>query len=149
MNIILVGALLLASHVSYASSVPAEHISTENAALQKEIDKKCVSGSVITEVSCIEKLQTEYQREGKFRGTTEYAATHYKAMDDNALYTLLGELIKLRKTARESGHMDNVDGELTKENYDLEINWIVKKLRDNGFVPPDSKPLDPRIRIIR
>jgi hypothetical protein len=129
---------LLFSLTSFARSVDPVNISAENMALIKAINQQCDKNTISESQACFKKLNDSYVLEGKFRGTSRYAETHYKKLAEKALYAKLDELKQLRKKARDlsDAMMDRVEGELTDDNYDAEIHWIVGELKLRGLSVP-------------
>ncbi len=120
--------------LTYAEINPA-NISKENAALDKKADMECKKhqNNMQKQVICIVKVKETYRKQGKYRGTREYAATHYNSLSPSELKAKLQKLRALRESARLDGDtmLDPVPGEITEEGYDNEIAWIENKL--NGY----------------
>jgi hypothetical protein len=129
---------VLFSCSAFAASVDLVNISETNIALEKEINKNCDRNSINESQECSKKLHDRYMLEGKFRGTTRYAETHYKKLNDKGLYNLLSQLKQLRKKARDlsDAMMDRVDGELTDDKYDAEIQWIIGEMKARKLSVP-------------
>ncbi|MFU8797691.1 MAG: hypothetical protein ACNA7Y_03220 [Gammaproteobacteria bacterium] len=130
----------LAPFVAHASSIDPVNISQGNRELFKNIDEKCEHRSFAETTKCTKKFSAQYELEGKIRGTTRYAATHYKKLSNEALKELATLLITMRTNARDLGDamMDRVEGELSKDKYEAEIDWIIGELKSRGVSPPRS-----------
>lgn len=117
--------------LTYAEANSA-NICKENAILDKKADAICKKfhNNMQKEARCFSEITGKYKSQGKYRGTREYAETHYKNLSHAALLAKLSELRALRKTARLDGQnmLDPVPGEITEEGYDNEIAWIENKL---------------------
>ncbi len=144
--------LLLVPALSLAASVNPNNISKSGAKLDNDIKKSCEKYSnVQANINCINRLQQ--QKAADIIGNVEYAEKHYKNLSSDALYNKMLQLIKLKKTARTNADfmMNPVNGEVTKEAYEVEINWIAKELRSRHYVPPTErkKSTESYVRVIK
>jgi hypothetical protein len=126
----LIAGLFMTSTV-LARPVDPINIDANNIAVLKEINARCDQRSFVESQECFKKAQAQAELEGKFRGTIRYAEVHYKKLTDKELHALSEKLIELRKKSRELGDamMDLVEGELTQDKYDTEIEWIKNELK--------------------
>lgn len=137
--------------ISLAGNVNPKNISETDAKLQKQITNYCRKYSNIqANINCVNKMSAKDA--GKFRGTIGYAKNHYKGLASDVLYNKLLELKALKKHARtsEEAMLNPVSGEITKEDYQVEISWITEELNKRHYTPPAHKPYsENEIRVIR
>ncbi len=97
----------------------------------KSASEQCRKNTnIVKSTRCEKKLRKERVSQGLYRGTAEYVETQYSSMNTAEIQ----EQIDLAKKAQESAPYpwDNEYGNLSKNNYQIEIETAIKLLEQKG-----------------
>lgn len=141
--ILLTFVSLLTSSVC-ASTANQKNISKNNLELILKSKKLCKAKkqTYIQSIYCDLDLMNEWRDQGLVEGSKEWCEKNYKQLDSHTLYAKLPVLLSKRLTARKRSDISAgkmVDGELTREDYNIEIIYIIKLLLHRGYKPKWSK----------
>jgi hypothetical protein len=93
----------------------------------KKVRSECFekAKTVKDRLECGNDIKEKYKAEGKLRGTNEYCHAHYRKYDYKGLQQLRRKLHDAKKKARfNPGRGKKLPGEITKNDFDIELGWI-------------------------
>ena len=85
--------------------------------------------SVIKKTKCGKALRSQYEKQGKLRGTDEYCKKHYGQLSFDELRSVWKKLKQKRRKARIRSPGDEIiPGEVTESMYMVEEFWVESRL---------------------